>query len=797
MFSNPLATIPYHDGHDLLLTEDARDLLSYDIGAFNGNLLANVYRDGVVLGEVDLGEHGTMFGIWRLSGQKADVDVQMATSGMPEEQAERYQVAYANTRTYSFARVGEDPVFQNHTEVWGARSIGARTAPLITDIVGDPWKEKPPTGSELRAVDIFSSKFQQALDSGDSDWVTDVLSRMGYPHVEPELSDDVIEFLQGEEPALDADVATERFPGLVELEESVGPAHTFIAMPDGEPRLLIIGGWQAGHLQKVERLTKQVEARFATLWRGSVYMSQTVDQLEKLRAGLEAYRPMADHLIAQLRRKGYHPTGVYGYCVRVSGFDKEPQVVNGMLVGMATVKGVLDPDWSYIQIGFLVVEVPRFGSDFDWIVAHSWTSPAYGTHSALTGGIVPIDMSAYPMTVNGEPALWRHTDSQWRFTSVPARKDGMGFPYGWTFHPLVGGLGPVEQSLVIGDIDVGLVLVGTSKKGPVDWDGAGPRPSEELTPESLSPTENPSTGYRDVVYAKTRMRVERVWQRVGAEALAFITDGAGVVKPFPQKAKDSYMALAAELGGNHLTMVDLREAWRAPHDAVLQLEVARRHRKAREKACKRDNFLSLRYTEQLTWGQANIALNRDPVIRTAFAVDWATAVKPLPKEPKPKEIILHSATDTTSAYAEIKHADGKLERVEPGDYDKLGFHIKDGVPWKGSLDVIKQGAGLDVDFDPDIDRTVLDTSFWGTAQSASFAGVGGDVPTAFGPEAYAQAGFADLHHMSRDDQLKAAIASRALFTAVGSQLQLAFKKLRKDMPAAVKARGRRVLATRK
>lgn len=817
----PVYTLSMNGEPDFKFRRKGMDIMSLHFGMFERGLLDRIDPQGAILGVVDMGQHGKMYGEWYDPLQGPRFDVALAATKMGEEQAARYLAMHENQRPYSFGKMGPRLVFQNHSENWGGKGFGMPYTYDIEAIL--PVEDIRAIYSTLpTSMSTFQAPFYMAIAENSTEAYQAAAHMSGVEVVvvaEEEYAEAGGGVMTPSEPVPDA-VSTlaraaheETNAVAIVLPPSVSPDRPWLRfIPLRSSIETDHGSVAVSHLVSFDSRSQAVYSTSSQ--RVVLPTSYTDSYAPKAGGQMHTRIRQLEGLVPTLRAAGLEPTGRVG----VSSWPGYNRADLAYLMDAMQLKrkqsGVYQsdyhahgvrPGYGVLAIGGSTFEIaPLSGTDGDSLVVHDIVdSPRGDKYVALKawsafhaghnlGGVG----SALDIRIYGGVIVKSTRDNSGVYTHVVLSGDVSGRPQsleGLVFKPFLGGLGPIESSFLINDSMVTFELVGTQAElYESSASATRPRPSGDLDIYGELVNESSVIGYRDIVWCEVRLGIVKTWTRLGLEGLEFLSSGAGVIKPFPEEVKASYTALGKELDGEFFSMVELERPWPVPSEPVTRLDVYNRYRKAKEKACKRNDFLDQPYAKGKTWGQAQRELEKRGALGACYMVSWKTAVSTDPALELPKKVVLTDATNTTAAYAEVDWGDGKgLQRVKPGDYDKVGYWLKSGVPYSGPLSVVRQGAGLDVDFDPSLDATIGDNDFWSSPNSTGW-GVGAANGTVFAAEAYSQSGFADLTTMVGEAPIKAALASVNLFGHTGAQLSLVFKKIRKDVPASVMSRGRKI-----
>lgn len=829
--STPVETVvtpnyrtPTSTGPEFKFRRKGIEAMSLHYGMFERGMLENVDPKGAILGVVDLGQHGKMYGEWYDPSEGPQLDVALAATGMGEEQAARYLAMHENQSSFQFSKMGSRMVFQNHTENWGSKGLGMSYSYDVDAIVPSHEVAKV-FGQPASSLSAFKTPFFMAVANGSAADYLVAAENEGF---------EVVVVSEEDYAALGGGVISpgEAIPAAASTLAAAAYEDAKVAAivfpPSASPERPWLRFVPLRAVVETDAGRTEVSHLIEFDGRSSPYYNASGKQVALPSSYTDSYAPQPSHelyervealraLVPHLEAAGFQPTGHVG-----TGSSRLANGASSLSVMQDQVKrkkhaggpksaisadGVR-PGYGAVAIGSSVIEIaPLSGDDGDSLAitkvddsprADKYVviklSSAFHSGNSL-GSDAPTNIQAFlggsiVRTHRSNDGFHTHTLVK---GAVVAGTAGLG---GLVFKPFLGGLGPIECSFLVTDSLVTFELVGTQANLYASSQFASrPRQAGELNTYGELVNESPGIGFRDIIWCEVKLNIIKTWTRVGLEGLDFLASGAGVIKPFPEKVQASYRALGEELDGEYFSMVDLEKPWPVPSQPVTRLEVYNRYRKAKEKACKKNDFLDQPYSEGRTWGQAQRELEKRGNLGSCYMVGWKTALADSPELKLPTKVILIEATSTSAAYAEVDWGKGEgPERVKPGDYDKVGYWLKSGVPYVGPLSVVRQGAGLDVDFDPNLDQTSADNDFWGTPNSVGW-GVGAATGTVFAPEAYSQSGFADLSTMTGEAPIKAALASVNLFGHTGAQLSLVFKKVRKDVPAAVMSRGRKIALT--
>lgn len=191
------------------------------------------------------------------------------------------------------------------------------------------------------------------------------------------------------------------------------------------------------------------------------------------------------------------------------------------------------------------------------------------------------------------------------FSDVTLSAFKKGFDVG--FLPVIGPLGRSEFSYFLTQVDTTHVEL---QKSLLDNnDGVGP---DELPPAEGDPDGEPIDLINGVGVIDFKVEAHAARMALGLSLdwyREYLESGYGLLKKGSADQLKGAEEALAEFPGVVFTYVCYDHSWLLPSNIVERLEIYRRYKKAREKACLSNDFMSLKFNKTKTWGEAQTIVN--------------------------------------------------------------------------------------------------------------------------------------------------------------------------------------------
>lgn len=750
---------------DLYVSKRFMDVFHLDAGFFDGSLRHNVPPEGMCLALIDLGVRGRIFGT--VSTETVSTSPYIFAPD-DEDKLEAMQQVLTGSRRFAFSDFNGQVTLQNHTTPVVGRGTLARQVASVVGIYG------------VRGYLPQISSLPQMVTACSH----------------PELTDFALAQAEANEyfdyPAVAAIFGVKFDPKIYDTsDEPFDPEY------DARNVRNNVGGFD--HVFS----TADVSGRL-----GPKTSKRNPGDAARIRAAAE------EHLAA-LRKSGWKPTGRYW-----STSSEGSRVPRGFLNFTARPRGIdimCKPGTGTVAVELmrnshnLCFEVARMAGPYDVLhVRGNFGGPLttvepVESHTMGAGSFVgsrfhvrdfdtiPSDNNAHDTVVHGYPVRVQRQGAAFQIVAGEAPrlpKDHLLSDVVIT--PLLGSLGPTEEAFVLRGLHYEPILVGTATS-PTDPQLG--RLMDEKLARPTNDSHDPSVGtdgefgFKDVVVLYIDATTATRFARFDGRALEFIGSGAAVTKSPPPKVVESYRDLGKELAGQPFSVVERAVPYRVPFDVVTRTELYARHKKVREKACKKNNFMSLEYSRGITWGMANAACNRQLALSRVYAVQWDVPVADIPEDEKlPKKLVFKKLL---SSYHVESQEGGQTVTYTVKDAGKVAYFISRGVPTSGEPVAEVMAAWGFEDVTPDglmRENTTQEYELAKLGGAHSTAGLGGNA-LSFSHLAYANAGYPDLEQMDAQDAYKAILASVNVYGHVGAQLDKAVTRYRVNIPASIVTRG--------
>lgn len=752
---------------NLYVSKEFMEAFHIDAGLFDGALRQDVPADGMCLALIDLGSRGKIFGT--VSTREFSTNPYVFAPD-DEEKLGSLQQVLAGSRKFAFSNFNGQITLQNHTTPVVGRGTLAKRVASVVGIYG-----------------VRRYKVERSLPNLVQTCLHPELTRMAIAMAEGDTSFDY----QSVCDIFDMSVNPEFY------DSEAGPFS-----PEYDVHLC--RNTSGGFNPVVTDAAKKE-------YFGPMPFKGSPDSAALLKS-------IAQEHIDAMTRSGWNPTG--RFWATQSHPPRVPVGFTNFTGRKRSVSIMSKPGTGTIvvEIGLntnLCFEVDRMAGPYDVLHVRRGSGPylesvepieshtvgsgmfMYSNYYAPGGVDLPADNRAHDLIVHGYKMRVQRDGLHLQVVAGQTVNLGEDHPLSdAVITPLLGSLGPSEEAFVLRDLHYEAVLVGTGTS-PDDprlgrlVDGSLMRP----TMDGHDPTTDPTGefGFQDVVVLYIDAKAATRYARYDGPALEFIGTGAAVTKSPPAPVVESYRRLGEELEGQPFSVVERATPYRVPFDVVTRTELYVRHKKAREKACKKNNFMSLEYAKGLTWGMANTACNRQLALSRVYAVQWDVPVEDtILEDDLPSKLVFKKLV--SSYHVESSEKGGKVTYTAK-DAGKVAYFVSRGVPTSGvPMAEVLQAWGFE-DVTPDglaREKTTQEFELARLGGTHSTSGLGGNA-LSFSHLAYANAGYPDLERMDAQDAYKAVIASVNVYGQVGAQLDKAVTRYRVNIPASVMTRGMKII----
>lgn len=269
------------------------------------------------------------------------------------------------------------------------------------------------------------------------------------------------------------------------------------------------------------------------------------------------------------------------------------------------------------------------------------------------------------------------------------------------------------------------------------------------------------------------VNVERYLGSMSAESIVYSAmTGNGYYKPMKKKELKDLENFTAQFEGKNFAFVVYDKPQQFPSKIVERTELYRQYKKAREKACKLNNFLSTSFIGKTTWGQAQDAVTAKGSSNVLFGLFDKPTLIDLDASIDYTKVTYTYQVGTSPAILSRKAPDGTVTVVSSDSADVVFGEISIGAKLSGIGLAALSASWTDGNPNHEIEqemKDIKDSSLSITDQQSRARSATGGAGLDWGPNSYSVNGFPQVDKLLYQDALKAIIMSVNVYAKVGPQ----------------------------
>lgn len=283
--------------------------------------------------------------------------------------------------------------------------------------------------------------------------------------------------------------------------------------------------------------------------------------------------------------------------------------------------------------------------------------------------------------------------------------------------------------------------------------------------EHTAEVTNPATGVKSVVpvvITKVVMEALDVLSSVGSSWYEkYLSTGYGYYQGLGDAAAAEKMTAIAELAGYTHSAVYMRLPVSVPRDIVTRLEIYANYKRAREKHCLSNDFMSLKFDAKRTWGQINDECNKFTSLSALYGISSVTPSSLNAQVVPNMSTKTYMVTTSTTVHTVMERDNGvDVGPVYENRLDEMALNVRLGAVMGGeALNLLCANWGYDyARVWAEANAAALTASDIARSSSGAFRGRGqatGD----FAWESLGISGFPLVREMTVQDGYKAIIHS--------------------------------------